>query len=112
VLRQPALRDGDWQLLECVPAWEGNWTWDCFVAFAWQAPDGERLLVAVNYAPNQSQCYVQLPFSDLAHSQWTLRGLLDTTSYDREGDSLERTGLYLDVPGWQTHVFSMRQQPR
>jgi MtN3 and saliva related transmembrane protein len=29
---------------------------DCFVAFAWQCRDGEHLLVAVNYAPNQSQC--------------------------------------------------------
>ena len=26
VLRQPVVRDGQWQLLECVPAWEGNWT--------------------------------------------------------------------------------------
>ena len=26
VLREPAVRDGQWQLLECVPAWEGNWT--------------------------------------------------------------------------------------
>ena len=22
----------------CVPAWDGNWTWDCFLAFAWQGP--------------------------------------------------------------------------
>ena len=36
VLRQPILRDGHWQLLECAPAWDGNWTWDCFMAFAWQ----------------------------------------------------------------------------
>ena len=48
-----------WQLLDCTPAWEGNWTWDCFLAFAWQGPGDERLLVTVNYAPNQSQCYVQ-----------------------------------------------------
>ena len=26
VLRQPAVRDGQWQLLECAPAWDGNWT--------------------------------------------------------------------------------------
>ena len=26
VLRQPVLREGQWQLLECVPAWDGNWT--------------------------------------------------------------------------------------
>jgi hypothetical protein len=48
VLRQPVVREGQWQLLECIPAWEGNWTWDCFLAFAWQGCDGERLLVAVN----------------------------------------------------------------
>src|SRR5262249_34819688 len=24
VLAQPVVRDGEWQLLECVPAWEGN----------------------------------------------------------------------------------------
>ena len=48
VLRRPVVRDGQWQLLECVPAWDGNWTSDCFVAFAWQgagrraaAGDGE-----------------------------------------------------------------------
>ena len=63
VLRQPAVRDGQWQLLECAPAWEGNWTYDCFLAFAWQGPADERLLVTVNYAPNQSQCHVRLPFA-------------------------------------------------
>src|SRR5512139_512507 len=69
VLRHPIVRNGQWQLLECDPAWEGNWTRDCFVAFAWQGPDGERLLVAVNYAPNQSQCYVRLPFADLPNTR-------------------------------------------
>ena len=36
VLRQQVVRDGQWQLLECTPAWEGNPTWDCFLAFGWQ----------------------------------------------------------------------------
>jgi glycosidase len=35
VLRQRVVRDGRWQLLECVPAWDGNWTWDCFLV-KWQ----------------------------------------------------------------------------
>ena len=60
MLRRPVVREGDWRLLECAPAWEGNGTWDCFVAFAWQGPGDERLLVTVNFAPNQSQCYVRL----------------------------------------------------
>src|SRR5207249_3797735 len=55
VLRRPVVRDGRWQLLECAPAWEGNGTNDCFVAFAWHDDHNERLLVAVNYADHQSQ---------------------------------------------------------
>ena len=43
VLRQPVVRDGQWQLLECAPAWDGNWTNDCFVAFAWQGADGRAV---------------------------------------------------------------------
>ena len=46
-------------LLDCVPAWEGNWTWDCFVAWMWTSAAGDRRLVVVNYAANQSQCYVR-----------------------------------------------------
>jgi len=36
-LRQPAVRQGNWQLLDCV-RWDGNWTWDCFLTFAMARP--------------------------------------------------------------------------
>ncbi len=107
VLRQPVVRDGQWQCLECVPAWDGNWTWECFLAFAWQGPGGERLLVTVNYAPNQSQCYVRLPFTDLGHGRWRFEDVLGNATYDRDGNDLQARGLYLDVPPWQAHVFSL-----
>jgi hypothetical protein len=110
VLRHPVTRDGQWQLLECVPAWEGNWTWDCFLAFAWQDPNGQRLLVTVNYAANQSQCYLRLPFSDLNNCQWRLEDLLGNAAYNREGDDLQMRGLYLDVPPWGASVFSLTKQ--
>lgn len=110
VLRQPVVRDGQWQLLECAPAWEGNWTWDCFLGFTWQAPGRDRLLVAVNYATNQSQCYVRLPFTDLAGGQWRLQDQIGTVSYDRDGNELTSRGLYLDAPPWQTCVFSLTRR--
>jgi Alpha amylase, catalytic domain len=107
VLRQPAVRDGQWQLLECVPAWEGNWTNDCFLAFTWQGLDGERLLVTVNYAPNQSQCRLRLPFAELDHGQWRLQDQIGSASYDRDGDELQSRGLYLDERPWNASVFSL-----
>jgi hypothetical protein len=110
VLRQPIMRDGQWQLLECTPAWEGNWTWDNFVAFAWQHPDGKRLLVAVNYSPNQSQCYLRLPFAELSSGQWKFEDLTSAATYDREGPDLQVRGLFLDVAPWQSSVFSLTRR--
>jgi glycosidase len=106
VLRSPAVRDGHWQLLECTPAWEGNWTSDGFVAFAWQGPEGERLVAAVNYADHASQCYLRLPFPDLGGKAWRLRGRLGPAAYDRDGDDLQARGLYLDLYPWNYHIFS------
>jgi glycosidase len=108
VLRQPVVRDGRWQLLECAPAWDGNGTWDCFIAFAWQGPGDERLLVAVNYAPNQSQCYVRLPFADLGQRRWRLQDQLGTARHDRDGNDLQARGLYLDMPAWQASAFCLQ----
>jgi hypothetical protein len=111
VLRQPVVREGQWQLLECQSAWEGNWTWDCFLAFAWQGPGVDRFLVTVNYAPNQSQCYVRLPFADLDGSQWRLQDQMAGVVYERDGSDLRGRGLYLDVLPWQTSVFALTRKP-
>jgi hypothetical protein len=77
------------------------------VAFAWQGAGGERLLVAVNYAPNQSQCHVRLPIPDLAGGQWRLQDQIGPTTYDRDGNDLQSHGLFLDMSPWQTAVFSV-----
>jgi len=107
VLRQPAVRDGQWQLLECRPAWDGNWTWNGFLAFGWEGPGAERLLVTVNYAGNQGQCHVRLPFDDLFGQAVRLQDRLSPAVYDRPGDDLLAQGLYLDLPGWGYHVFEV-----
>jgi len=106
-LRDPAFRDGGWQLLECLPAWDGNWTSDAFVAFSWTGPGDQRRLVAVNYAPHAGQCYVGLPWSGLPGRTWHLRDLMGPAAYDRAGDDLARRGLYLDLPAWGYHVFAV-----
>src|SRR5262249_34913722 len=107
VLRSPVARDGRWQLLKCRAAWDGNWTCDCFVAFAWEGPGGERWLVAVNYADNQSQCHVRLPFAGLGGRTWRLRDLLGPATYDRDGDDLVRSGLFLDMQPMNYHAFKV-----
>jgi hypothetical protein len=112
-LKHPAVRNGQWRFLECIPAWEGDWTWDCFIAFAWQGANGRSLLAAVNYASNQSQCYVRWPFAALSgqtvRSEKTVRlsDLLGPAVYERRDSDLQAHGLYLDLPAWGYHLFEV-----
>ncbi len=106
-LKDPAFRDGQWQLLECRPAWDGNPTFDDFVAFSWTGPGDRRRLVVVNYSGHQSQCYLAVTWGDLAGRHWYLTDRLGPDAYDRSGDDLAGKGLYLDLPAWGTHVFTV-----
>jgi hypothetical protein len=92
-------------LLECSPAWDGNPTWDGFICFAWQRAQQKSLIVVVNYSPNQSQCYLKIPFDNFKEKEVHLRDLMSTQQYDRHGDQIRSPGLYLDLPAWGYHVF-------
>jgi len=107
VLRQPAVRQGRWQLIECTPAWEGNGTSDAFIAFAWESECGGRVIACVNFSGHPSQSYVRLPFAKLGVRHWRLRDLLSDDYYERDGNELQSRGLYLDVPPWHYHVFEL-----
>jgi hypothetical protein len=107
VLRQPALRDGQWSLMECRPAWDGNWTHECFVAFAWEKSVDERLIVIVNFADHQSQARVHLPFESLPGNTIHLKELIGTEEYEHPVSELMSNGLFVDLPSWGSHVFSV-----
>jgi hypothetical protein len=106
-LRDPIFRDGDWQLVNCHAAWDGNWTNDSFIAFSWSGKDGAKSLVAVNYSDHQSQCYAALPWKDLAGRSWRLQDRMGSSMFEREGATLASQGLYLDMPAWSYHVFQL-----
>jgi glycosidase len=107
ILRRPVFRNGKWQLLECAEAWEGNWSNDGYISFAWQGAGEEKMLIAVNYSPDQGQCYIRLPFQDMGNKSWVLHDLIGGSTFEREGDDLQAQGLYLDEPGWKIYVFSL-----
>ena len=107
ILRISALRDGQWRLLECVPAWEGNASTENFVASSWQGSPNEHLVIAVNYSPQQGQTKVRLQFSRLPSNTVRFRDLLTNVVYDWPTEIVEREGLFVDLPAWGTHVFRL-----
>jgi hypothetical protein len=106
-LKNPIFREGEWKLLECRPAWEGNPTSDLFVVYEWTAKSGEKCLVVVNYSDSQGQCYAAIQWTDLKGRIWQLRDRLGTAVYERNGDELAGKGLFLDMSPWAYHVFEV-----
>jgi len=107
VLRDPAYREGHWQLLDALSAWKDNNSYEAFIAFSWSGPEDQRRLVVVNYSGQQSQCYVNLPWDDLRGHTWRFQDRLGTATYERNGDELFLRGLYLDLPPWGFHGFDV-----
>jgi len=103
-----AFRDGAWSQIQPQPAWPGNWTSDGFVACSWAGLNDSRHVVVVNYAGNQGQCQLPLPFPALHGKQVRLTDLMGTEVYDRDGSQLVEIGLYIDHPPWHFNVFQLQ----
>jgi hypothetical protein len=106
-LKRPEARAGQWTLREVAPAWDGNPTWDQFLAFTWDGGRGQRLLACINYGPTQGQCFVRLLLSDLRGKKTLLRDLLSAARYERAGTELNDRGLFLNMPAWGYHLFEV-----
>lgn len=106
LLRQP-LFHAQWQLVPCQPAWDGNGSWDSYLVFAWEEQAGRRALVVVNFAPHASQCYVRLPYTEVANRHVEFRDLMSVALYYHEGNEVLSRGIYFDLPAWGYHVFEV-----
>lgn len=107
VNKNKIFREGWWKLLKREQAWEGNGTWESFIPFLWEDDKGKRSVVIINYAPHNSQCYIHLPFTDLAGKTVILEDMMETVRYKREGSELISKGLYVDLPAWGYHIFDV-----
>lgn len=105
-LADPVFHDGDWRLLDIREAWPGNGSYRNFISYQW-TQKGKWRLLAANLGGQQAQCYVTLDIPELAGSSWELQDLLREIRYERNGDDLLQHGLYLDMPGYQYHLFSV-----
>ncbi len=106
-LKAPALSDGDWHLLTIRPAWNENHTWTNVIAHCWRGKNGEARLVVVNYAPQNSQCYVDVRPEVLSSPRVGFRDLMGDAVYVRERAALSTRGMYFDLPGYGFHLFEV-----
>ena len=105
---RPLVRSNHFELIGCNAAWEGNPTWERFLAFGWKAEGETSLMVVVNYSPTWGQCYARVFHDDLPRRPLRFFDLIGDAIYDRDGFDLSARGLYLDMPPWGYHVFEVQ----
>lgn len=105
-INKPIYHEGVWHLREAAPAWDLNATHISLIAFTWQHGDDRRLIV-VNYSPTASQGRIGLVDFGLSDRSWTLIDVLNGISYERDGSEMSEYGLYIDLKGWQSHIFEL-----
>jgi hypothetical protein len=93
---------GQWQLLDCV-GWPDNQSSRNILAWSWVSGEA-RFLTAINFSESPSQGKVILPWPDLANSNWKLRDLMTSETFDRDGQDMGRDGLFVDLKPWHSHV--------
>ena len=83
----------------------GNTSYENFFAWQWILND-ERRIVVINYSYSTSQCRLKL---DIKHDKKkiTLVDLLTDEIYERWIDEVNNFGLYIELKGHQSHIFSI-----
>jgi hypothetical protein len=103
-----AFRDGEWRLCECS-GWPDNPSFQNLVTWTWRK-DQDRCLIAVNLSDRPVQAHVFIAWPELGSAKWLLTDEFSGERYEREGEELLRSGLYVDLGPWGYHFFHCLRQ--
>jgi hypothetical protein len=110
IIDSSVFREGRWNLCERW-GWPDNDSYQNLVAWR-RADDIERYLVVVNLSDLPSQARIQPDWSDFAGQTVRLTDKMSQAVYDRSGDEMVSSGLYVDLPPWNYYVFECRVADR
>ena len=105
-VKESGLREGKWQLCERT-GWPDNSSYMNLVAWCWNQSES-RYLVVVNLSEDQSQARIHLPWDNLAGRTWQLTDVLNGNAFQRDGEEIHLSGLYVDLPAWRFHFLQFQ----
>jgi len=97
-------RKGDWRLCERT-GWPDNASYQNIVAWCWRFA-GDFALIVVNLSDSRAQGLVRLPWDELTGRSWQMTDVFTGQFYERNGDEMRNSGLYVDLPLWGFHVLN------
>ncbi|HSZ63572.1 MAG TPA: alpha-amylase family glycosyl hydrolase [Terriglobales bacterium] len=105
-INAPIFRGGEWQLCE-RNGWPDNQSYQNLVAWSW-IKDDDRRLIAVNLSDSAVQARVQVPWDAVRGKSWHLIDALSDAKYDRDGNEMASSGLYIELQSWSYCFFQYR----
>ncbi len=105
-IANPLFRGGQWTLCQ-RNGWPDNASYQNIVAWSWSS-DEERCLIVVNLSESAAQALIKVPWSDLAGKTWNLVDKLSAATFERCGDEMLASGLYVDLAPWSFHFLDCR----
>ena len=103
ITNRPVFREGEWSLCDRT-VWQDNVSFKNLAAWGW-LKDEERYLIAINFSDLPAQARIQMPWSDLRDGTWQLMDALSGTTYERDGNEMSSSGLYVELSPWNYHFF-------
>jgi len=88
-----------WSLSSATCASIHAWSW---------VKDDARAIIVLNYGHAPAQGRVHVAWDELRARPWRLDEVLSGNTYDRDGNDMRESGLYVDLGPWQSHLFQLR----
>jgi len=104
-IHSPAFHEGEWTLCERT-GWPDNTSFENIVAWNWSG-GRDRYLIVVNLSDAAAQAQIRVPWIDLKGRQACLTDVLSGTTYERHGDEVISSGLYVDLQPRGYHFLRM-----
>jgi hypothetical protein len=107
-VNQDVFQNGEWRLCE-RSGWSDNQSCQNILAWCWVKKD-ERYLIVVNFSDRTAQAQIHVAWDELRGKTWRLKDVLVSEIYDRSGNEMHDTGLYVDLGPWKYHLFQLQNE--
>ena len=97
------LRGGEWRLCDRT-GWPDNPSFLNLVAWCWRSAR-ERYIVVVNLSDARAQGTVKVPWEELKGMACRLTDLFTGAVYERNGEEMLTSGLYVDLEAFGFHFL-------
>lgn len=107
ITRQDIFKSGSFKKLEAVPAGDGNFTYEDIFCWMWKLRNEYRIVIT-NYSGSTSQCRIIFNIGSKS-AEIILTDHMTDVSYTRNAEEIKTQGLFVELKGYRSHIFSVAE---